>query len=62
MNGRVGNDYGLGRYKFVGNRGSSVVDIVWSKPVFFNFEVQEPNILSDHYLIEFSFEFGFCPL
>ena len=64
MNGRIGNDYGLGRYTFVGNRGSSVVVFVLSKSDFFNFakhfEVQEPNILSDHCLIELSFEFGFC--
>ena len=26
MNGRVGNDSGIGRYTFVGHRGSSVVD------------------------------------
>ena len=64
MNGRVGNDYGLGRYTFVGNRGTSIVDYVSSKPEFFNFvaqfEVQEPNILSDHSLIEVSFDFGVC--
>ena len=64
MNGRVGNDYGIGRYTFVGHRGSSVVDYVLSRPEFFNFvkqfEVQGPNILSDHCLIEFSFEFGLC--
>ena len=37
MNGRVGNHYGLGRYMFVGNRGSSVIDYVSSKPEFFSF-------------------------
>ena len=28
MNGRVGNDCGVGRYTFVGSRGSSLVDYV----------------------------------
>ena len=28
MNGRVGNDKGLGKFTFVGSRGSSVVDYV----------------------------------
>ena len=64
MNGRVGNDYGVGRYTFVGHRGSSVVDYVLARPDFFNFvkhfEVQEPNILSDHCVIEFSFDLGCC--
>ncbi|MCG8034648.1 MAG: endonuclease/exonuclease/phosphatase family protein, partial [Candidatus Thiodiazotropha taylori] len=62
MNGRVGNDNGIGRYTFVGHRGSSLVDYVLGSQEMFNFvtsfEVQEPNILSDHCLVSFSFEFG----
>ena len=62
MNGRVGNDKGIGRYTFVGSRGRSLVDYVLSSQNMFQFvnffEVQEPNILSDHCLIKFSFEFS----
>ena len=62
MNGRVGNDYGIGKYTFVGHRGRSVDDYVLAKPDFFNFinsfDIHEPNILSDHCLIKFVFEFG----
>ena len=61
MNGRVGNDMGVGRYTFVGHRGCSVVDYVLATQELFNFvsefEVQDPNILSDHCLINFSFAF-----
>ena len=61
MNGRVGNDQGLGKYTFVGSRGRSLVDYVLSSQDMFNFiknfEVQEPNILSDHCLVKFCFEF-----
>ena len=61
MNGRVGNDSGTGRYTFVGHRGCSVVDYGICSQNLFNFikefEVQEPNILSDHCLINFSFDF-----
>ena len=61
MNGRVGNDRGIGRYTFVGGRGRSLVDYVLSSQNMFQFantfEVQEPNILSDHCLIKFGFAF-----
>ena len=57
MNGRVGGDTGIGRYTFVGSRGSSVVDYVIASQELFKFvkyfEVQEPNILSDHYSFNF---------
>lgn len=57
MNGRVGSDNGVGRYTFVGSRGCSVVDYILSTQDFFqfikDFEVQEPNILSDHALLIF---------
>ena len=62
MNGRVGNDNGIGRYTFVGHRGSSVVDYVLGSQDMFDFvksfEVHDPNILSDHCLVSFSFQFG----
>ena len=61
MNGRVGNDIGIGRYTFVGHRRCSVIDYGICSQNLFNFikefEVQEPNIMSDHCLINFSFEF-----
>ena len=61
MNGRVGSDRGVGKYTFVGSRGSSVVDYVLSSQELFNliegFDVQEPNIMSDHCLVNFSFNF-----
>ena len=61
MNGRVGNDVGVGCYTFIGHRGCSLVDYVLTSQEVFRFvsefEVQDPNILSDHCLINFSFEF-----
>ena len=61
MNGRVGNDGGIGRYTFVGSKGSSVVDYVLASQSLFDFvndfEVQDPNTLSDHCYIDFSFEY-----
>ena len=64
MNGRVGQDREIGCYTFVGNRGSSLVDYVLGSQEMFNFiqsfEEQEPNILSDHCIVFFSFEFGSC--
>ena len=35
MNGRVGNDEGVGKYTFVGSRGSSLVDYVLASQFFF---------------------------
>ena len=62
LNGRVGDDKGVGRYTFVGNRGSSVVVYVLASQELFtcirHFEVQDPNIFSDHCIINFSIEFG----
>ena len=61
MNGRVGSDYGVGRYTFVGSRGSSLVDYALSSQDLFNyvksFIIQELNILSDHCMIRFCLEF-----
>lgn len=55
-NGRVCGDPGA--CTFVGNRGCSLVDYCIVNPDIFNFftsfDVHEPNILSDHCLVEFS--------
>lgn len=65
MNGRVGKDNGIGKYTFIGSRGSSVIDYVLASEDLFrfvkDFEVQDPNILSDHCIINFSFEFNRQP-
>ena len=62
MNGRVGADRGVGKFTFVGSRGSSLVDYVLASQDLFQyvskFEVEDPNIISDHCLISFSFAFG----
>ena len=62
MNGRVGDDYGVGRYTFVGSRGSSVVDYILTSQDLLHqvksFTVQDPNIMSDHCIINFCLEFG----
>ena len=59
--GRVGADKEIGKYTFVGSRGSSVVDYVLSSQDLFkctkHFQVHDPNILSDHCLLTFSFSF-----
>jgi len=61
LNGRVGKDKGIGRYTYVGSSGSSLVDYVIPTQNLFSFVdtfvVKEPNILSDHCLIDFSFTF-----
>lgn len=58
-NGRVGKDKGIEKYTFVGSTGKSVVDFIMVSQCFFpyfnNFEVDDPNILSDHCMIHFSF-------
>ena len=62
LNGRAGGDRGIGKFTFVGSRGSSVVDYILASQNLFDFvskfKVHDPNILSDHCLITFSFEFG----
>ena len=62
MNGRVGKDSGVGKYTFVGSRGRSVVDYMLASQSLFTlvkeFEVHDPNILSDHCIISCSFEFN----
>ena len=57
MNGRVGNDKGVGRYTCITENGCSVVDHVLCKSdlmkYFNSFSVGEPNISSDHCVINF---------
>ena len=57
-NGRVCEDKNFGAFTFVGSRGSSLVDYCIVNPdllpVFTSFYVHDPNIISDHCLIEFS--------
>ena len=46
----------------MGSRDSSLVDYVLASQDLFQyvskFEVEDPNIISDHYLISFCFDFG----
>ena len=57
-NGRIGSDSGVGKYTYVGSTGSSVVDYVITNPSLLDFihkfDIGEPNILSDHYAVQFS--------
>ena len=57
-NGRLGSDYGIGKYTYVGGSSNSVVDYVLVNPSLFEsfsiFEVCEPNILSDYCAVQFS--------
>jgi hypothetical protein len=61
FNGRVGNDKGIGKYTFIGSRGSSLVDYVICTQNMFqyreSFDVSDPNILSDHCIVSLSFVF-----
>ena len=57
-NGRVCEDKDTGAVTFVGSRGTSLVDYCIVNPELFkyfkSFYVHDPNIISDHCLIEFS--------
>lgn len=59
-NGRVCEDKNIGSFTFVGSRGSSLVDYCIVNPKllsdFTSFYVHDPNIISDHRLIEFSID------
>ena len=61
LNGRLGDDRNIGKYTYVASTGSSVVDYVISTPNMFkfvsHFVVHEPNILSDHCIIDFDLTF-----
>ena len=60
LNGRVGLDKYVGKNTFVGHQGCSLVDYVICTQNLFQhvktFEISEPNILTDHCLISFSFD------
>ena len=60
-NGRLGSDKGVGKYTYVVNNGRSVIDYAIVNPylldVICNFHVDDPNILSDHCMIQFSIPF-----
>ena len=57
-NVRVCKDKHIGSFTYVDSRGSSLVDYCIVNPIllkeFSSFCVHDPNILSDHCLIEFS--------
>ena len=61
MNGRVSKDKNIGKFTYVGHAGSSLVDyVICSQELFDNidhFEVLDPNIMSDHCMINFTFTF-----
>lgn len=61
VNGRIGEDAGVGKCTYVGSRGSSLIDFVVADPELFryfsNFCVEDPNILSDHCVVKFALNF-----
>jgi len=60
LNGRCAEDAGIGKYTFIGSRGCSLVDYVLGSESIFDlissFTVHDPNSLSDHCLIDCTFE------
>ena len=61
LNGRIGNDNGIGKCTYIGSRGSSLIDYVLTMPdcmqMFNIFKVEDPNVLSDHCVIYFEYEY-----
>ena len=61
VNGRVGEDAGDGKCTYVGSRGSSLIDYVIADQDLFkylsNFCVNDPDILSDHCVLNFVMNF-----
>ena len=61
VNGRVGADAAVGKCTYVGSRGSSLIDYVITNQDFLkhfsNFYVNDPNIMSDHCLLNFELNF-----
>lgn len=57
-NGRLGADKNVGKFTFIGSMGRSLVDYVVTTPNLFKsivkFKICDPNILSDHCVVEFS--------
>ena len=62
LNGRVGDDKGIGRYTYVGSSGSSLVNyVITTQNLFrfvYTFVVKEANILSDHCRMHCFFTFN----
>ena len=58
-NGRIGEDAEVGKCTYVGSTGSSLIDYVLVSEnlfdAFSSFTVSDPNILSDHCIINFAF-------
>ena len=58
LNGRAGVDGNIGKCTYVGSAGRSLVDyVIVSQEIFSlvdNFSVSDPNILSDHCIVNFS--------
>ena len=58
LNGRAGVDGDIGKCTYVGSAGRSLVDYVIASPHIFSlvdtFNVDDPNILSDHCIVNFS--------
>ena len=63
LNGRIGEDAGIGDYTYVGHIGRSVVDYVLSSSDLIQHVeyvcICEPTILSDHCSLRFSLRYGF---
>ncbi|MCG8032789.1 MAG: hypothetical protein JAZ03_11525 [Candidatus Thiodiazotropha taylori] len=64
LNGRFGSDKNIGKFTCHTHRGESVVDYVLAStdllPLVRDFSIGDPNILSDHSKVEFSFSnFGY---
>ena len=63
LNGRCGDDK-EGHFTHVGSRGSSVVDyVITTQNLIQNvlrFKVEDPNLMSDHCVIDFTFIFDKC--
>ena len=61
VNGRIGEDDGVGKCTYVGSRGSGLIDYVIADTELFkyfsNFCVEDPNILSDHCAVKFMLTF-----
>ena len=58
LNGRAGVDGDIGKYTYVSGAGRSLVDYVIASPHIFSlvdtFNVDDPNILNDHCICNFS--------
>ncbi|MCG8044774.1 MAG: reverse transcriptase domain-containing protein, partial [Candidatus Thiodiazotropha endolucinida] len=58
FNGRAGNDGNIGKCTYVGSSGKSLVDYVIGSqqlfPLIDTFVTDEPNIISDHCIVNFS--------